>query len=102
MNRRSFLRNLPLLTIVGITTPSLLMAKESSMPEGYITPRAENLRKEIDNTETSSAKQSEQMIDELLDNCNPTAEQFDTMFDRCVISARSLYRLAADGFRMKK
>ena len=102
MNRRLFLKRFPLLTAMGIMTLSAI-TKEAYLSEGYITPKAKKLRKEMDKELPyhPTPEQSEQMLDELLDNCNPTKDQFNVMFDRCVVSGRVLYRLSADGFRMK-
>ncbi len=101
MNKRSFLKNLPFLVGIGITAPSVLLTNQSKLPIGYISPKAKELRKKVDEVRQPDSKLSNQLLDELLDNCNPTPKQFDEMYDRCAITGEALYRLSTDGFKNK-
>lgn len=98
MNRRSFLKKLPLVFVGGVA--EIAHAKEGRLPIGHISPEAKKIRKEID-AGIPTKELSKRLLDELLDNSNPTEKQFEEMFDRCVISADTLYKLSAHGFKMK-
>ncbi|MCK5611159.1 hypothetical protein KAR91_55310 [Candidatus Pacearchaeota archaeon] len=98
MNRRSFLKKLPFAFVGGVA--GIASAKEGKLPVGYISPEAKKIMKEID-ASYPTKELSKQLLDELLDNSNPTEKQFEEMFDKCVVSADTLFRLSAHGFRRK-
>jgi len=62
-----------------------------------LTPKAHSIRIEIDariaKGEMPGRAISRKMINELIDNCQPTAQEFDDMIKDCIITGVMLYRL---------
>lgn len=98
MKRRTFLKKIPFVFIGGII--GIKSIERDKLPLGYISNKAKKIKKEIGNN-YATKKQSKQLLDELLDNSNPTEAQFEKIFDKCVISADTLYRLSVHGFNKK-
>ena len=73
-----------------------------------ITPKAQELSRQVRDLFAANAPQLEQqrmsvkLFDEILSNCDPTAEEFSRITDAALISGRILYRLIFDGFQQRR
>ena len=67
-----------------------------------LTEKAIKMKNDFNDNGGASREESREMIDELIDNCKPIAEEFKLMFDSCKIDGYVLYRLIMDGHKMKE